>query len=245
MPLIAAVVFLIQFTFAFHVIRSGRPYWWIFLIMGFPVMGCLIYYFVEVFPGSREHRKARKAATTLARVLKPDAELRRRAQELEICGSVENKLALAEECLAHAMPAEAVKLYESCLTGAFINDGAVLYGLARAAVENGDWDKASTAIGRLKFDAPGMRPYEVRLLEARVLEGRGQRDAALAAYRELLPVFVGLEARYRYGELLAKLGQHEAASSMFNEVLTHAKRFASAVDDEERWVHAARRALSA
>jgi hypothetical protein len=244
MPLIGAVVFLIQFTFAFHVVRSGRPYWWIFVIMAFPVMGCVIYYFVEVFPGSREHRKANNAARTLSRVLKPDAELRQRAEDLQICGSVENKLALADECLAHGMHAEALRLYESCLTGAFINDGTVLYGLARAAVEAGEWAKAERAIGELRFDAPGLRPYEVRLLEARVLEGRGQRDAALAAYRELIPVFVGLEARFRYGELLSRLGLHEAASSMFNDVLRQGQRFASAVEDEERWVLAARRALS-
>jgi hypothetical protein len=39
----------IQFCFAFHALKTGRPYWWIFVIMAFPVMGCLIYYFVEVF----------------------------------------------------------------------------------------------------------------------------------------------------------------------------------------------------
>ena len=77
MPVLGAVVVLIQFCFAFHVLRSGRPYWWIFIIMAFPVMGCVIYYFVEVFPGSREHRRANRAARTLARVLQPDADLRK------------------------------------------------------------------------------------------------------------------------------------------------------------------------
>ena len=57
MPLIGAIVVLIQFCFAYHALKTGRPYWWIFIIMAFPVMGCVIYYFVEVFPGSREHRR--------------------------------------------------------------------------------------------------------------------------------------------------------------------------------------------
>jgi hypothetical protein len=89
-----------------------------------------------------------------------------------------------------------------------------------------------------------MRPLEVRLLEARVLEARGQTDAALAIFRELIPVFVGLEARYRYGDLLLRLGKQEAAMEMFNEVIRHAKRFTSAVEDEERWASAARQAIS-
>ena len=71
MPLIGAIVVLIQFCFAFHVLKTGRPYWWIFIIMGFPVMGCIIYYFIEVFPGSREHRQANKAVRNIARACSP------------------------------------------------------------------------------------------------------------------------------------------------------------------------------
>ena len=56
----------------------------------------LIYYFVEVFPGSREQRRAAKAARAIARVLEPDAELKKRVADLEVCGSVDNRMALAE-----------------------------------------------------------------------------------------------------------------------------------------------------
>jgi hypothetical protein len=243
MPILGAIVLLIQFCFAYHALKTGRPYWWIFIIMAFPVMGCVIYYFVEVFPGSREHRTAHKTARKLAKALQPDADLKRRAEELEICGSVDNRMSLAEECMNHQMYAEAAKLYESCLTGAFQADGAILFGLARAVVEQRDWDKATGTLVRLRANAPKTRPLDVRLLEARVLEGRGEKDAALAAYRDLIPVFVGLEARYRYGAFLAHLGQHESAGHMFNEVIRHSQRFASSVEDERQWVSAAREAI--
>lgn len=245
MPVVGALVLLIQFCFVFHALRSGRPYWWVFIIMGFPVMGCVIYYFVEVFPGSREHRKALKAARAIARAIEPDADLKKRAEELEICGSLDNKLALAAECANHRMHAEAVRLYESCLAGAYANDGAILLALAKAAIEGGDWSKASQVLGRLKAAAPKLRPLEVRLLEARLHESRGEYDAALAVYREILPAFVGLEARYRYGRLLLRLGRQEAAMEMFNDVVKHAKRFASSIEEEEQWAAAARQAILA
>ena len=244
MPVIGAVVLLIQFCFAFHVLKTGRPYWWMFIIMAFPVMGCIIYYFVEVFPGSREHRKANKAARAIARAFAPDAELKKRAEELEICGSLDNKNAFAAECMNHGMYAEAARLYESCLNGPYASDGAILFGLAKAAVEGADWEKAASAIARLKKDAPKNRPQEVRLLEARMLEARGDNDAALAVYRELVPTFVGLEARYRYGRFLLRLGRDEAAMQMFDEVMKHAKRFASSIDEEQQWVSAAREAIT-
>ena len=244
MPIVGAVVLLIQFCFAYHALKTGRPYWWVFIIMGFPVMGCVIYYFVEVFPGSREQRRAAKAARAIARVLEPDAELKKRVEELEICGSVDNKLALAEECMHHQMYPEAIRLYESCLNGAYANDGNMLYGLARAAVEAHDWAKAASTLQRLKGVAPKTRGMEVQLLEARLLEGRGENDAALAVYRELIPQFVGLEARYRYGRLLMRLGKNEAAMQMFNEVVKHARRYSSAVEQEEQWAEAAREAIA-
>src|SRR5580765_5002525 len=244
MPILGAVLLLIQFCFAFHALKTGRPYWWIFIIMGFPVMGCIIYYFVEVFPGSREHRKANKAARALARALAPDADLKKRAEELEICGSVDNKLALAQECMTSQMYAEATRLYASCLDGAYASDTSILFGLAKAAAEGGDWEKAGKAIAQLQAEAPKMKPTEVRLLEARMLEARGETDAALAAYRELIPVFVGLEARYRYGRFLMRLGRDEAAMQMFDEVAKHAKRFSSSIEEEERWAAAAKEAIA-
>ena len=244
MPIVGALVLLIQFCFVVHVFRTGRPYWWMFVIMAFPVMGCVVYYFVEVFPGSREHRKALKTARKIARVLEPDADLKKRAEELEICGSLDNRIALALECMNHRMYAEAARLYESCLAGAYANDGTMLFGLARAAVEGGDWRKAADVIARLKAAAPKQRPLDVRLLEARVYEGLGEYDPALAIYREVLPAFVGLEARYRYARLLLRLGKREAAMEMFNEVVKHARRFASSIEEEEHWANAARQAIA-
>jgi hypothetical protein len=244
MPIVGAIVVLIQFCFAYHALKTGRPYWWMFIIMAFPVMGCVIYYFVEVFPGSRGERGAARAVRAIARALEPDAELKKRAEELEICGSVDNKLALARECMHHEMYAEAMKLYESSLAGAYANDAAILYGLARAAVEAADWPKAVATLERLKKTAPKVRPIEMRLLEARIDEGRGAYDSALARYRELLSEFVGLEARYRYARLLQRLGKNEAAMELFNQVVKQAKRHGSAIEEEERWAEAAREAIA-
>lgn len=243
MPILGALVLLIQFCFACHVFKTGRPYWWMFIIMAFPVMGCVVYYFVEVFPGSREHRKALKTVRAIARAVQPDAELKKRAEELAICGSLDNRIALAAECMSHRMYAEAQRLYESCLEGAYANDGTILLGLARAAVEGGDWRKAEQALGRLEVAAPKLRPLEARLLQARVHEGVAELDRALAVYREILPAFVGLEARYRYGRLLLRLGRHDAAMEAFAEVAKHAKRFASSLEEEEQWAAAARQAI--
>lgn len=39
-----------QIALAVHVVRSGRSFVWIFLILGFPLIGSLIYLIAEVIP---------------------------------------------------------------------------------------------------------------------------------------------------------------------------------------------------
>lgn len=242
MPVIIVLTLVIQAFFIFHVFRTGRPYWWAYVILSFPIAGCLIYYFVEVFPNSREHRSARKTVNQIVRTIKPDAELARRAAELEICGSVENRLSLASECEQCGMYEEAVKLYRSCLTGICANDPKILYALARALLENNQYANARAKINQLSLDHPAFRPNETRLLLARALEGDGDAEAT-RVYEELIPAFRGLEAKYRYGLHLKSMGHTKQANGMFEEIIEHARRFKINHDEEMMWVKSAKRAL--
>ena len=98
MPLVILTV-IVQACFIFHVFKTGRPYWWAYVILGFPVLGCVIYYFVEVFPGSREHYAANRASREIARALDPEKELRRCMEAVEISPTVQNRVALADTLL--------------------------------------------------------------------------------------------------------------------------------------------------
>lgn len=240
MPLLLALNIFVQLLFVVHVYRAGAPRYWIFVILAFPVLGCLAYFALEVFPGSRQATGARRAAQRVAKALDPDKGLRAKVASLEVCGSIDNRTALAEECLAAGMPEEAAKLYRSCLAGAYENDPHLRFGLARALVEQEAWEDAAEVVSRLRADHPCHRPNEARLLHARVLEGRGETATALEEYRGLVPAYVGLEARCRYGLLLERLGRGAEARAAFEEAVTQSKRTPSPVESEGRWARLAR-----
>lgn len=243
MPIIILTV-VIQAFFIFHVFRTGRPYWWAFIILSFPIGGCLIYYFVEVFPSSPEHRSARKTVRDIAKKIRPDADLARRTAELEICGSVDNKLSLALECEQSGMYDEAATLYRSCLSGIHARDPAMLFALARALLLGKHHANAKARINQLLLDHPTYRPNETKLLLAQVLEAEGDASAT-RVYEELLQVFPGMEAKYRYGLYLKSMGHTKQAHGLFQEIVEHARRFNIHHDEEIQWVSAAKRALSA
>jgi hypothetical protein len=240
MPLIAALTLAIQICFVIHAYRSGAPRYWVFVILAFPVGGCVAYYFFEVFPGSREARSARKAVQGLAKAFDPERDLRAKVEEVRICGSIDNRLALAAECAAAGLYAEAIQLYEGCREGPYADDPQILHGLALAQIEAGQHAAARTALDRLETFHPKFKSQELALLRARVLEGSEQHDAALAAYRQIVPAYVGFEAQCRYGLLLQKLGRESDARSAFLHVLHKANRNPAVPDSEKRWIGIAR-----
>src|SRR5918992_6405486 len=182
MPILGLVLLIIQVCFAYHALKTGRPYWWLFVIMAAPVIGCLLYYFVEVFPNTRESRKAEKAVQSIMKSFDPDKSLRERVANLEDCGSVDNRVALARSCMERRMYREAASLYRSCLAGVHAADPDIRFGLAAALLGAGEFKEAHGVAHALRHSHPKFRPEEARLVGAKSLEGLGRFDEALADY---------------------------------------------------------------
>lgn len=241
MPIIGGVVLLIQICFAYHALKTGRPYWWLFVIMGFPVIGCTLYYLIEVFPGSRESRDAAKAARAMAKALDPDKDLRARVADLETCGSVDNRIALARECIERKMYREAASLYQSCLTGLHENGPDIRYGFATALILDNDFAHALAVAESLRSAHPSYRPADVSLLLAKALEAVGRLEDALAEFKVLSDTYSGEEGRWRYGALLKRLGRAEEAEEIFQRMLRNAERQSRHYrDTQKEWLNLAR-----
>ena len=246
MPIVAGLVFVIQICFAYHALKSGRPYWWLFVIMAFPVMGCLLYYFIEVFPSSRESRSAHKAARAIARALDPDKDLRARVADVEACGSVENRLQLARQCMEEGMYPEAESLFRSCLNGIHETDPDIRYGLACALLFQAKHDEALVIASRLRASHPTFRANEVGLVVARALEGSNRLEEALAQFGVLANTYPGEEGRWRYGALLRRLGRVQDARDVFRRMLNNAERQPRHYRDAQKsWLDLAREGMQA
>ena len=244
MPLLGVVVVIIQVCFAYHAIKTGRPWWWFGIILGFPVIGCLLYYFIEVFPGTRESRKAEQAVHALIQSFDPDKTLREKVANLEDCGSVENRVALARSCRDRKMYAEAAALYRSCLAGVHESDPDIRYGLGVALFALQDFKGAHGMAHALRHSHPKFRMEDVRLLGAKALEGMARFDEALAEYRVLADTYVGEEARWRYGALLVRMGRAAEAGEIFRRMLRNAERMPDQYREaQHEWLAAARSQL--
>jgi hypothetical protein len=241
MPLFIVLIAVIQACFVLHVFRTGRSYWWAVLITATPVVGCAVYYFMEMFPRTQEFRTARRFSSQFAHSLVPQADLRRHLLQAQECPSVSNKVAAADALMRSGMYHRAIGFYEDALRGIYATDPQLLMGLAVAHVNNQTCEQAREVLERLTRIDARFRPDEVRLLNARALEGLGRVEEALHEYAELSSVYVGLEAKCRYGLLLKNLGYVTQANEVFSDVLVYARRFNLRLPTEQAWVETARR----
>jgi len=216
------VVVALQVFFAIHCIRSGKPAW-LFVILFFPFVGSLVYFFMEFLPEMRARGTVSSAAQRVRDRINPAAEIQRLEDQVAISNSLVNRLALARGYLRVGRADEAIEIYRASLTGLYEDDPAVLSELATAYESIGRSAEARETFERLRKAAATLSTEQL-LLSARIHESMGELDDAARDYQAILarPV-IGEEARCRYALVLKQLGRTDEAHALFAEILRHAR----------------------
>src|SRR5215813_5980007 len=130
MPIVALAGYLVQLALIMHVVRSGRPYYWVYILLLAPGLGGLAYFIAEILPEMMGTRGARRAMDNAKRTFNPEGQYRALAEELDTADTAENRRRLAEECLRIGKLEQAITLYKTALTGIHKDDAILMHGLA-------------------------------------------------------------------------------------------------------------------
>jgi hypothetical protein len=88
---------------------------------------------------------------------------------------------------------------------------------------------------------PNFRSPEGHMLFARAVEACGDDEKALDEYKAVAGYYAGAEARLRYGLILERLGNEEAAQAEFEEIVTAADLAPPHYRKAQReWINAAK-----
>jgi hypothetical protein len=224
MHLLGIPVVILQVICAVHALRTGRAYWWLWIILLLPGIGCLVYFFSEMLPDLQRSPTVRRVGSDLVTIVDSGRSLRKLEEEVEIADTVTNRRALARGYLRAGRHDEAIGLYRSCLKGVFEDDVALSLELAYALFLSGAYEEAKQRLQALGEANLGIRAGERDLLYARVLEESGDVDAALEQYAGIVRQSSGEETRCRYALLLEKAGRTEEARQAFTEIVKRANR---------------------
>jgi hypothetical protein len=218
---------------------------WIYIILGFPVVGPAIYFLAVILPDYRHTRDGKQLATGLRRIVDPDGELRDRVAQAEMVDSLDAKRGLADELMHRGDYPQAAQVLERALVGVYRDDPGLLYALARARFGAFDYLNTLKALDALRTANPDWQSADAHLLYARALEGEGREAEALAEYEAVSKYFAGEEARCRLALFLQKLGRADEARQIWLVVGKSAERASRFQRDmQSEWYALAKRNLA-
>lgn len=223
MPILGALVILIQIGFAIHAVRTGRETFWIYIIAFLPGLGCAVYFFTQILPEMGNNHNVRRAGNRLLKAIDPERELRKRKDELEIADTIENRVKLADECIEAGFHSEAITLLQRCINNGH-DDPDIILKLAQAQFGANQPQAVVQTLDNLIKTHPNFRSPDGHLLYTRALEASGEPARALEEYQALISSFPGEEARLRYAQLLQQQGQTGKARQVLEEIQLRARR---------------------
>ncbi len=244
MPILVLVELAAQIYFGVHAIKTGRSYYWMFIIFVFPVVGSLVYFFVEYLPEMQEEARIKKMRSTRSNGAPTGRQIKQLEEQVEITPSLKNMQDLAEAYTMSGCYEKAILIYKSCLDGPNKSSLSLHEGLATAYFHKGDFVKAKEVLLELKELRGERQNVFFDLLIVRSYEELGQVDQALEGYEELYKRFSGEEARCRYALLLKKTGDREKAERLFGEVVKNVRQSPQYYQKAQMgWVNMARKNL--
>ncbi|GAA0710500.1 tetratricopeptide repeat protein [Dokdonella soli] len=245
MPILVLASLALQILCAIHVARSGRPLYWIWLLLIGSYLAVIVYVLVAVLPDLRNDPRSRKVTKQVLNTLDPERQRRHIRQRLELADTADNRRTLAEECIRQGDYRNAAELYQSILKGMYATEPLFMLGLAQAQAGCLDYAAARATLDALIKANPDFRSSDGHLLYARCLEELGEHDAALQEYEVLARSYPGEQARFRFASLLRKRARMDEARHVFNDMLRRAQlapRYYRRKEHE--WLDAAKRELS-
>lgn len=232
---------IVQVLCAVHAYKTGR-YFWIWIILFFSLIGCAVYFFVEVFPELQP--AANRAASGATDAIVPQHKINKLKEQLEISDTLENRITLGQAYIDRKQFDEAIGVMEPYRSKPQGDDPELVEKLALAYFSKKDYAQTREILKNAKNSLDKFENQRVHLLYTISLQRLGETDAALAEYENLMTYALGEEARCRYALLLQEQGREEEAQKIFKDIIQKCKISPPFYRREHKtWLEAAQKAL--
>lgn len=199
-----------------HMIRRGTVNRWLWLVVFIPVVGAIVYLYYEVLSARRINTGKLNA------MLNPGSSIKKLEDELRFTDTFANKVKLADAYLASGQTDKAIELYQSSLSGAFVENEYVMAQLIVAYSKKEEYDKV-IVLGKKIYKLPQFARSKAHMLYAQALEKNGDTEQAEAEFKLMKGRFSYFEQRYQYGLFLIRAGRDHEAANIFTEMLNEEK----------------------
>jgi hypothetical protein len=236
------VVLVAQIACLIHVLRTGRPLWWLWIIFMLPLVGLAAYFYLEVRP-----TLGKLGIQSLLWRLKSSRErIAIRRAQLEESSTVKNRLFLADELHDAGQFDDECDVLADGLRGAFKDDATLLMRLAQAHLDADRAARADEILTKTVPERSADSQQNYALLKARIQGRTGRGGEAERAFQELGARKKSEAPRYYYADYLLRQGRRDEAVVILRDILLQYRRGTVVWRyQERRWYYAAKKLLKA
>jgi hypothetical protein len=201
-----------------HVMKTGRDTFWLWIILFFQPIGGLVYFALNIVPDIFGGTTARKIGKAARETIDPHREYREAKAACDDVPTVRNQSRLAAAAMHMGRPGEAEALYRAAAQGIHADDPVLLLGLANALLELNRPADALEVLDRLGEDSTRGRTPQAALALGRAYEGVGRIAEADTAYQWASQRLPGFEGLARYAAFMARNGRKDEAREVVAEL---------------------------
>ncbi len=190
---------IIAIFFAIHAMKTGRSTYWLFILFSFPLLGSVVYFFVEYLPSSRVERGLKQVSSKAIQMLDPSRELREAKEAFELTPTIQNRMRLASALDNAGQYKEAADQFDLCLSGPFKDDPEVCFGAAKAKLHINEPQKSIELLIDLRTKNKEFRQEQLSVLLAQSYAAKGEKEHARNEFVYAYQTFGSAETRLEYG----------------------------------------------
>jgi hypothetical protein len=204
----------LQAICVFHCIRRGTQQKWIWLIVFLPIIGSIAYIFTEMF----SNNDVQNLQSGIGAVFNPGGRIRKLEDNLRFSDTFNNRVMLADACLASGEYNRAIELYESSLTSNFTENEHVLSQLIIAYSQVGRYEEIIPLAKKI-YKQPQFLRSKAHTCYIKALVKTGDTARAETEFKSLNARFSNFEARYEYGIFLINSNREEEGRKQLSDLL--------------------------
>lgn len=197
----------------YHCFANKNQYYWYFVIFFLPVIGSIIYLFLNVF----NNRDIDKVQDEIVSMVNPSKKIIDLEKKFKFSDSFENQTVLADAYLDAGIHDKAIENYVEALQGTFQNDFFVISKLEEAYYFSSDFEKAIECAERIK-NSSKFSKSKASFLYALALEKQGNIVEAEALLSKFDAPYSRYQERLELAKFYIRNAKADKAKEMLNEI---------------------------
>lgn len=202
----------------YHCYTQRNSYYWILAIIFLPVIGSLLYLFMNVI----QKRDIEKAQESIVTVINPSKKIKDLEKRLKFSETFENRVALADAFLDESMFDEAIEHYKASLKDVFENDFYVLTRLQEAYYYAAKFKESISIAERIR-ENPSFAKSKASFLYGMALEKEGDIERAESFLRNFDAPYNYYMERLELGRFLIRNDKIGDGKIVYEEMVTESE----------------------